>query len=188
MPELFRVFPWDTAARPGEPFSPTHVPRTTGRGRFDLSFGRSPVLYAAETADHAVGELIQRWRGGWIGPGHLRHHGHPLALVAIEVSEGATGDLVDLCDPEELARIGWPPDLISSRHREVTQPIAEWVWDAGHTGLRWWSSFWGDWHTVVLFMARLEDSVTFGEPELLSLQSRPLLEAADLLGVEIVEG
>ena len=44
---FWRVFPWDTSAAPGEPFTPQYVlpaGAQTG-GRFDLSTG--PTLYVA---------------------------------------------------------------------------------------------------------------------------------------------
>lgn len=188
MPELHRVFPWDPAASPYAPFSPEHVPPTTGRGRFDLRRSASSVLYAAEVPEHAVAEFIQPWRGREFGPDCLELGGHPIALVRVGVDADTHPRLIDLCDPGSLVSMGCPPDLIASRHRDVTQPIADGVWDAGHAGLRWWSSFWGDWHTVVLFMARLEGRVTFGEPEPLTLESPALRTAADLLGVTVVRG
>lgn len=151
---LWRAFPWDPAAREEAPFSPSFAPRPTGRGRFDLPLGASPTLYVAESPEHAIGEMIQPWRGRAIGQPHL--------------------------------------DRVASRHRSVTQPIARAVWDAGYAGLRWWSSFWGDWHTVVLFPARLTRPVRldFGKPTRrkptrLTLETPALLDAARLLGIEI---
>ena len=44
----WRVFPWDAAAKPGEPFSSSYVYPNQGSGRFDLR--DVPVLYLAETA------------------------------------------------------------------------------------------------------------------------------------------
>lgn len=183
---LWRVFPWDRTAREQAPFSPSFVPRPTGRGRFDLPLGTSPTLYLAESPEHAIGESIQPWRGGVITPGHLQRAGLELALVDVTVT-GPDGAIADLCDPSILASLPTRPDRVASRHRPMTQPVAREVWEAGYAGLRWWSSFWGDWHTVVLFSARLTQlpRMKFGIPEPLSLDTPAVVEASRLLGIEL---
>ena len=52
-------------------------------------------------------------------------------------------------------------------------------------GLRWWSSFWGDWHGVVLFTARAERSLAFGQPQVLSPDNTALQQAAATLGMPL---
>jgi len=183
MSALWRVFPWDDAARPGERFSPAHVPTPSGRGRFDLPLDRSPVLYLAETPDHALAELLQPWRGRPLQPAHFEHGGCPLSLVEVHVGEDMPRGVMDLCDPDVLARAQVAPDVVASRHRHLTQPVAAAAWDAGHCGLRWWSTFWGDWHTVVLFVERLGPSLQFGEPVALSVESPVARRAAEMLGM-----
>lgn len=103
--------------------------------------------------------------------------------MQLEVDEAA--ELVDLCDPATLRgrRIG--PDRIASRHRRRTQPIAASIWDSGNIGFRWWSSFRGDWHGVVLFTARLEGRLHFGEPQEVSAETPALHEAAAALGMRL---
>jgi hypothetical protein len=168
------------------------VPDPTGRGRFDLPARLSPVLYLAESPEHAVAEVLHSWRGRRIGARHLRRAGHVLASVHVRWASREAG-VADLCDPDALAALAIPPDRIASRHRSVTQPIAQAVWDTGHAGLRWWSRFWGDWHTTVAFTARgpggrapaSQASQLFDEPEPLTLESPALLEAARLLGIEV---
>ena len=179
----WRVFPWDREAPSGARFSPSHVPEPTGRGRFDLSRDRSPVLYLAETGAHAAGEMLQAWRGQRLRDAHLTRAGLPLALVEVRLPPASVGRLADLCDPDHLAATGIAPDLTASRSRERTQPVARAAWAAGHHGIRWWSSFWGDWHTVVLFTRRLRGSLRFGEPEVLTVEHPAVREAADLLGM-----
>jgi hypothetical protein len=183
---LWRAFPWDRNAPAGGPFSPSFVPRPTGRGRFDLPLGASPTLYLAESPEHAIGELIQPWRGRTVGPLHLERSGHAIALVEVGVA-APEGAISDLCDPAVLASAPAGPDRVASRHRSITQPIARAIWDAGHAGLRWWSSFWGDWHTVVLFSARLRRPVRvdYGTPARLTLDTPALVDAARLLGIGI---
>ena len=187
-PHLWRVFPWDEDANPGARFSPSFVPATTGRGRFDLPRELSNILYLADSPEHAVGEVIQPWRGRRIGVSHLRRAGFPLALVRVTLAPEVESDLVDLCEPQVLRDEGIAPDITASRHRENTQPLARQVWDTGASGLRWWSSFWGDWHTVVLFTARAGDRTEFGDPIPLTPSDPAVVRAADLMGIGRVEG
>lgn len=184
---LWRVFPWDPDAGEGAPYSPSFVPAPTGRGRFDLPSRLSPVLYLAESPEHAVAELLHPWRGRSIDGRHLTRAGRPLAAVEVRW-QAAAADVADLCDPATLARLAVPPDRVASRHRAVTQPIARAVWENGAAALRWWSRFWGDWHTTVVFAGR----ATFGGsgsrlrpegPRALRLDSPAVVEAADLLGI-----
>jgi len=184
--ELWRVFPWDSSAGSGARFSPSHTPRPTGRGRFDLPRRLSPVIYLAGSPEHAVAEMIQPWRGKRIGATHLRRASLPLALVSVTV-DGPESAIADLCDPALLTSLDIQPDRSASRQRETTQPLARRVWDDGFAGLRWWSSFWGDWHTVVLFTARMEERTSFGAPEPLELGHPAVSGAAELLGVELVD-
>lgn len=189
---LWRVFPWDPASDEGDPFSPSFVPEPTGRGRFDLPPRLSPVLYLAESPEHAVAELLHPWRGRSIDDRHLTRAGRSLASVEIRW-DAPSADVVDLCDPANLVRLAVPPDRVASRDRAVTRPIAQQVWDEGAAGLRWWSRFWGDWHTVVVFTDRASvgaagEDLRFGAPEPLQLESPAVVEAADLLGIEREDG
>ena len=185
MARCWRVFPWDPGRPEGAPFSASHVPQTTGRGRFDLPVACSPVLYLAETPAHAVAVALQPWRNRPLRPAHLHRAGLPLALVDVRLGEGAAAGIADLCDPATLRRRRIRPDRIASRHRRRTQPVAASIWDSGYIGLRWWSSFWGDWHGVVLFTARAEGSLLFGEPREIGRDSEALREAAAALGMRL---
>lgn len=185
MAVLWRVFPWNPDVDEGRPFSPSHVPPTTGRGRFDLPVACSPVLYVAEAPQHAIAEAIQPWRNRPLRRAHLLQAGHPLALVGVQLKRNDAEELVDLCDPATLRRRRLRPDQIASRHRRTTQPIAASVWDSGNVGLRWWSSYWGGWHGVALFTARLARSLRFGRPEILSADTPALREAAAALGMPL---
>ena len=182
----WRVFPWDERAVPGARFSPSFVPIPTGRGRFDLPRELSNILYLAESPEHAVGEAIQPWRGQRIGAPHFSRAGFPLALVQVTTTPEVESDLVDLCDPRRLRVENIAPDLTASRHRELTQPVARKIWDTGASGLRWWSSFWGDWHTIVLFTTRAGGYLEFGDPIPLTPAHPVVMEAADLMGIRIV--
>lgn len=180
---LWRVFPWDVGAAAGSRFSPSYIPRPSGRGRFDLPQGLSPVLYTSESPEHAVSEMLHPWRGRTLESFHLTRADLPLALVEVRVSPDSIERLADLCDPSYLASSGTPPDKTASRFRDPSQPIARAVWDAGFHGLRWWSRFWGDWHTVVLFTARAQAKLRFAAPEVLTLDHPAVRKAAEAMGM-----
>jgi len=177
------VFPWDPDAPDTERFSPTYVPPTQGTGRFDLSGLGGGVLYLAETPEHAVAEMIQHYRGQVLDGADLRIAGHPLALVEVTLPARVRHGVIDLCDPEILVRLGARPDETASNHRKVTQRIAAQVHRVGHAGLRWWSALTGDWHTVVLFLDRLDPGPAYGAPEPLTIDHPAVAEAARVLGI-----
>ena len=181
----WRVFPWDPEVPDGELFSPSYIPPTTARGRFDLPIACSPVLYVAESPEHAIAEALQPWRNRPLRTAHLRRAGRPLALVDVQLGAREAAQVVDLCDPATLRRRRLAPDHIASRHRRRTQPIAASIWDSGHVGLRWWSSFRGDWHGVVLFTARAGPDLHFGEPREIVSDTPALGEAAAALGMPL---
>jgi RES domain len=158
---FWRVFPWDVAARPGDPYTPQYVLPAgvqTG-GRFDLS--DTPTLYLAlEDPAHALAEVLQSLRGKReIRNGHLRRgvRGspgvyHPLAIVETWMPDAIYDALPDLGDPRKLVELGIRPDDLSSRDRPLTQRISRTLHDDhGLPGFRWWSAFGGQWHVAVLY-------------------------------------
>ncbi len=181
----WRVFPWDPDAAAGERFSPGYVPPGQGKGRFDLPGVAGGVLYAAETAEHAVAELVQHLRGQTLDDADLIVAGKRLALVAVALPDVLREGVLDLCDPAELVRLGVRPDETASRDRRSTQRISTAVHEAGHSGLRWWSAFSGDWHTMLLFRDRLSTSLAFGTPEPLTLDHPATREAVRELGIAV---
>jgi hypothetical protein len=181
---LWRAFPWDPEALAGTPFSPSYVPLGQGTGRFDVA--ASMVLYLAETPEHAVAEKIQRFRGRTLRSPHLRQSGRRLALAPVRLSDPASHEITDLCDPDELARRRIRPDTLASRDYDRTRAVAESLYAERKAGLRWWSAFSGDWHTVVVFCGRLGGSdLAFGEPEPVGLDHVTLRRAAAELGVRL---
>lgn len=114
---FWRVFPWDPAAPAGTPFSSRYVvpaERQT-RGRFDL--GSSPVLYLAESPEHAVAELLRPFAGRRLSAGQLRGAGHPLAVVRVELAASVAERIADLTVPALLFRHSIRPDALASRER-----------------------------------------------------------------------
>lgn len=143
------------------------------------------MAYLASSPEHAVAEVIQPWRGGRIGSAHLRRAGLPLGLVRVTLASPSVS-LADLCRAEVLLRLAAEPDRTASRDRAITQPIAQRVWDEGYAGLRWWSSFWGDWHTHVLFMERVDGALAFEVPEVLEPDHPAVRLGAESLGIRVV--
>jgi len=175
----WRVFPWDAAAKPGEPFSSSYVYPNQGSGRFDLR--DVPVLYLAETAVHAIAEKLQRFRGQRIDRHDLKESGWPLALVECRLS---LQKIADLCDPELLAKHHIAPDVLASRDFGKTQSVARMLHQEGYRGLRWWSALSGDWHTIVLFLDRIgAGDLEYAKPEPLTVQHSTVKEACTVLGV-----
>lgn len=181
--QLWRVFPWDPSARPGEPFSPSYQPATQGTGRFDLPGQSSGVIYTAETPEHAIGERIQFFRGQVLDAPDLVVMGKTLAIASAVLPQEARDGIADLCDPRVLVRLRTGPDDVAARTRQTTQRIAGAVYASGRSGLRWWSAFFGEWHTVVLFRERLPAPLHWSSPEALSLDDDRLREATRLLGI-----
>jgi hypothetical protein len=179
------VHPWDPAAPPDAPFSPRYVPSGQGSGRFDLPGATSGVLYLAETPEHAVAERIQHYRGQVLEDDDVFAARTRLAIVPVVLSAAVRDRIADLCDPAVLVRLGVGADETASRHREKTQQISGLVYERRHTGLRWWSAFFGDWHTVVLFRDRVKGGLAYGTPEAITLEHPALRDAASLLGVRI---
>src|SRR5258708_1343234 len=177
----WRVFPWDKAAKSGEPFSSSYVYPNQGSGRFDLR--DTPVLYLAETAVHAVAEKLQRFRGQRIDRHDLEESGWPLALVECRLP---LQKIADLCDPDVLAKRHITPDSLASRDLAKTQGVARMLHQEGYRGLRWWSALSGDWHTIVLFLDRFSaEDLEYDKPEPLTLRHPAVKEACTALAVRV---
>ena len=183
---LWRVFPWDPSAAEGERFSATFVPGGQGRSRFDLPGNALGVIYLAESEEHAVAEMIQGFRNSPhpLTDDDLTAWGHRLALARATLVDPAWPRVADLCDPGVLGALRITADQPPLRDRRRTQAIAAALHREGHAGLRWWSAFWGEWHTAVLFRDRLpDDALTYGPPVVLDTSSPHVQEAARLLDI-----
>ena len=190
---FWRVFPWDPAAADGAPFSPRYVPSAAAQtgGRFDP--GHVPVLYLAETPEHALAELLRRFTGKPLTRAHLhvadpRAPGtyHPRALVRVWLPEAIARELPDLGDGATLQRLGIRADALASAERGVTQAISRDLHARGVPGFRWWSALHGDWHATVLFLDRVSVAeLRYDPPEPLSLQHLVVREVARQLGMTI---
>jgi hypothetical protein len=115
---------------------------------------------------------------------HLREYGLPLALVSVGIATATRADLVDFCDPKVLRSLKVGPDRVAARERETTQALASRVAEAGASGLRWWSSFFGEWHGLVLFVDRLpKGALEFGAPRVVEAGDPALAAALAALGM-----
>ncbi len=181
---LHRVFPWDARAGRGAPFAPDQVPAGQGSGRFDLADG--PVLYLAESPEHAVAEVLQGFRGRPFHDVFLRRFGHPLALVSVTVPDDLAAEIADLDDPARLVALSLHPSDVASDDRPHTREIAARLAGEGAAGLRWWSRLTGDWHGVVLFLAHAPlDRLTIGPPEVLCREHPAVVVACRHLAMQL---
>jgi hypothetical protein len=183
---LWRVFPWDPAAEEGERFSATFVPGGQGRSRFDLPGNPLGVIYLAESEEHAVAEMIQGFRNSPhpLTDDDLTAWGHRLALARATLAHEVWAGIADLCDPAVLGALHITADRPPLRDRGQTQAIAAALHRDGSTGLRWWSAFWGEWHTTVLFRDRPPGgALVYGPPVPLDTSNPHVVEAARLLDV-----
>lgn len=104
--------------------------------------------------------------------------------MSVEFPATTRAGLVDLCDPRALRSLKTGPDRVAARERETTQTIAARVAGAGAPGLRWWSSFFGEWHGLVLFADRLPaGALEFGAPRVIAPDDPTLAAALAALGM-----
>jgi hypothetical protein len=182
----WRVFPWNPEADEGDAFSPSFVPGGQGYGRFDLPDADVGVRYFAESPEHAVAEKLVRLRNQSMDEADLLEYGLSLALVDVRVEVPVTREIADLCSASALHSLGIAPDETAYHDRRTTQAISQRIHAAGFAGLRWWSGFRGEWHTVVLYTERISRAaLAFGTPDPLRLDHPAVREAADQLGIGV---
>jgi hypothetical protein len=143
------------------------------------------VLYLAERPEHAVAEKLQDLRNQSLEDSDLIEHGHRLALFEATLGEEAFAGVADLCDPDTLAGLRIAPDDVAAATRRTTQAISVGLHADGYTGLRWWSAFRGEWHTLVLFLDRLAAFPAWSGPEPLTPAHDVLRQAAESLSVQL---
>jgi hypothetical protein len=179
---LWRVFPWDRGARPGEPGGALFFPRAfQAAGRHD-NRARYGCLYASQDAAASVAEVLAQFRGQPLAEGMLDVDGIRLAAATMELPDD-TG-LIDLDQPRVLQRERLRPSQVATRDRAATQAYAERLFDAhpDAAGLRWWSTLESSWINVTLF-DRAARTLSAGSPEPLGVDHPAVIEAAELLGL-----
>jgi hypothetical protein len=181
---IYRVFPWLTTARRGEPGHPLYVHPDQGAGRWD-----NPDLYAAfycaAEAEAAVGESfahIATWSAAMLTfpliPGAER-------ALGIYHFDEESHPLLDLDDPRALLDRGLRPTDVVIRNRPATQRVAREVYEEGDwAGISWWSLHRPQWTLFALFG---ESDVE--EREVVDLRHHPAtLEAARRLAKALAPG
>lgn len=151
------------------------------------------MLYLAQTPEHALSEVLRRFRGKPLRRGHLRVHAprapgtyHDRALVRIWIPEAVDRGLPDLGDGSVLHSLGIRADTLASVDRKLTQAAAQTIHARGHAGFRWWSALRGDWHATVLFLDRVDvTAIRFDAPEPLGLDHPLTRSVARLLGMVV---
>ena len=181
----WRVFPWDSRAADGDSWSPRYVPPFQGHGRFDLRDAPRGVLYLAESPEHAIAEKLQDLRNQSLEDADLFEGGHRSALTEGHLTPPLFETMVDLCDPPTILEYHTPPDRVAALSRETTQALARTLYEAGCAGFRWWSAFFGEWHTLVIFADRMADAPTVSTPRPLHPRDPDLQLAARYLGIAI---
>jgi hypothetical protein len=181
---LYRCFAWRRGARHRDQDGPLWFPRLfQGDGRHDNPdvYG---CLYLADTELSGVVEQLARFRTQRLRPSFLRRRGLPLALVELELDDGA--DLVDLDEPRTLVQEGLRPSLVATRRRSVTQPRALELYrrHPRAAGLRWWSTFEALWASYTLFDRAARALRVRGVREL-SIEDPAVAAAAEFLGLPV---
>ena len=182
---LHRCFAWNRGVRDDAPDGPLWFPRTfQGEGRHDNpdAYG---CLYLADRAVSCVVEQLAAFRGQRLTASLLRRRGLPLALAEIELDDSAT--VIDLDDPVVLRRERLRPSRVATKTRSVTQPqaLALYRAHADAAGLRWWSTWEALWANVTVF-DRAAPSLRLASVQELTLETPPLLEAAELFGLRVM--
>lgn len=149
---LYRVFPYLTTARPGDPGHPLSVPAAgQGRGRWDNP-GLYTTMYLSPLPEAAIGEAfgnLVRWSAKMLTfpalPGSVR------CLGSFEFDEEAH-PLLDLDDAGVLLERGIRPTHVVIRNRLRTQQIAAGIFaESRWSGIQWWSYHRPQWTVVALW-------------------------------------
>lgn len=183
--DFYRVFPWDPNAKEGEIGGAFYTPRQKqGAGRHDLPH-LDGVLYCSLTAQSALAEFIQVYRGRKIGKVHLRR---PDKLVTgmVHFELRNAGQLLDLDDPHVLVRFKLRPSQIMTHDRSVTRSMAETLYASGTKGLLWPSALEASWINATLFAERCRASLTLmSNVAPVTLDMPEIIAAAAFLNVTI---
>lgn len=181
----WRVFPWDPRAAEGSPFSPRYLAPFQGHGRFDLRDAPQGVLYLAESPEHAIAEKLQDLRNQSLEDADLFEGGRRYALAEVHLPPPVFEAMLDLCHPPTILEYATPPDEVAARSRATTQALSRRLHDAGCAGFRWWSTFFGEWHNLVVFTDRMAVLPSVAAPQWLRPDDPALQVAAQLLGIAL---
>jgi hypothetical protein len=181
----WRLLPWREGALPTEPGGALWFPRELqGAGRHDNP-DRYGCLYVSESPVSAVVEAFAPFRGtGVLSAAMLVRGGLRLALAQLQLDDHS--DVLDLDDPRVLEKMQLRPSRVATGARAVTQAYALQLFDEypSVVGLRWWSTLEASLLNLTLY-DRAAESLAFREMDLLALSHPAVLEAAELLGLDL---
>jgi RES domain len=135
----------------------------------------------------AFAEALAPFRGtGKLSAAMFSRSGLRLALTQIELDDSSA--VLDLDDPRVLARAKLRPSQVASNIRGVTQVYAERLFDEHPqaVGLRWWSALEASLLNLTLY-DRAARSLTLLDVDLLTLEHPAVLEAAEMLGLAVIQ-
>jgi hypothetical protein len=149
---LYRVFPYNAAARSDEPGHPLFHPAGRRFGRWD-----NPDLYrafyGAGTAPAAVGETFAAeptWSSSMVIVPKVEGTQRSLGVYSLDEERHP---LLDLDDPKALVARAIRPTEVVVRNRPRTQDIARSAFrEMKWSGLSWWSMHRPQWTLHVLWM------------------------------------
>ncbi|MDP9378110.1 MAG: RES family NAD+ phosphorylase [Actinomycetota bacterium] len=147
---LYRVFPYLSSARTGEPGHPLYLHPGQGTGRWD-----NPASYLAWYMAHeptsAVGEVfasVSVWREEMFPFDHIP--GARRALAVYQLPDDLP--YVDLDDAQTLVHRRMRPSQVLERNRPYTQAKALEIYHKNKwNGLRWWSFHRPQWRVWCLW-------------------------------------
>lgn len=185
---VYRVFPYDPAAGPGDPGHPLYLHKPQGKGRLDNPRFYD-TWYFGQTPEVPVGEVfgdLPSWSDAMFEFPAL-----PNALRAMGVYELAdTLNLLDLDDAQNLLDRGLRPTQVIERVRANTQSWALRIFEeSGPTGLRkwdgvkWWSFQRPSWEVTAVWHVPSEPlPMEFVAVEFLDVTHPVIRAAARTLG------
>jgi hypothetical protein len=180
--KLYRVFPWDSAAKLHEPNGAFFLNREKqGSTRHGIPH-LDGVLYCCRTALSAVAERIKSFRGRVLGNEDLVLNGKPAGLAVLEIDDNLT--LTDLTKVGTLAQLKIDPWEVATHDYAITQRLSSKLFERGAPGFLWWSSLEAKWVNVTLFESRTVSFLRLLEPvTALHTQHPDVVEASRQLGV-----
>ncbi len=164
---------------------PLYVPRDKqGNSRHDIP-QLTGVLYTATTPQSPLAETIKFYRGQTITDRFfiVRKEFHK-ALVSLDLEDKMP--LADLGNAAFLVKRNFSLSESVSRDRQMTQKIAERLYNEEFSGIRWPSTLNSSWTNVSLFADRCQRHLSIvDQPKKLTTKMSDLLEVAHGLGVSI---
>lgn len=174
----YRIFPYLSSARAGQPGHPLYLHKPQGRGRLDNP-GAYDLWYLALNPSGAVAEVFgdhRTWTADMFDapfvPGSRR------ALATFEVPDGL--GLLDLDSAQNLLDLGIRPTEVVGRNRPASQAWALRVFNQRDTagqrkwaGVKWWSFHRPHWSVLGIWE-------TPGNPAPLTLKSVDPLDLGNI--------